>query len=300
MPIGFLQFTSAKILLAITISLVVALGYGYYRYDILAKELTRTQAAFATSTAALQQQIAQLEDNLTQAGVTNAELNNNLQAEKGRNDEFAGQIEGISSAVGILNKLRQTDKELLAKYSKVYFLNENYTPKKLTSLEGNYTSDPSKTLILHAEVWSRLKRLIDGAASDGVEIKVVSAYRDFSTQTSLKSQYRVTYGSGANQFSADQGYSEHQLGTTVDLSSPENSNLLDNFQSTKAYKWLLDNAHKYGFIISYPENNEYYQFEPWHWRFVGVDLATDLHDANANFYDWDQRGIDEYLVKIFD
>ena len=301
---NFLQSTGTRICLASIVLLVATLTYGYYYYDgaitTLTTTLNDTEAAFASSTAAFQQQVAELSNNLAQASATNTELNNNLQAEKERNDQFAGQIEDISSAVGVLDKLRQTDKELLQKYSKVFFLNEHYAPKKLTSLEPEYASDQSKTLLLHAEVWQQLKRLIDRAERDDVVIKVVSAYRDFGTQTSLKSQYKVTYGSGANQFSADQGYSEHQLGTTIDLSSPENNNALENFQSTKAYQWLLDNAYKYGFVLSYPENNTYYQFEPWHWRFVGEDLASDLHRASANFYDWDQRKIDEYLVKIFD
>jgi D-alanyl-D-alanine carboxypeptidase len=75
---------------------------------------------------------------------------------------------------------------------------------------------------------------------------------------------------------------------------------LDGFQSTPAYQWLLDHAHEYGFVLSYPANNSYYVFEPWHWRFVGEDLADDMHDGGAHFYDWDQRKIDSYLIKIFD
>ncbi|MEK7495870.1 MAG: D-alanyl-D-alanine carboxypeptidase family protein, partial [Patescibacteria group bacterium] len=64
--------------------------------------------------------------------------------------------------------------------------------------------------------------------------------------------------------------------------------------------WLTENAYKYGFILSYPKQNTYYRFEPWHWRFVGVALATKLHDGNKYFYDLSQREIDQYLVSIFD
>ncbi len=52
--------------------------------------------------------------------------------------------------------------------------------------------------------------------------------------------------------------------------------------------------------MSYPKSNIYYQYEPWHWRFVGEDLAEDLHDDKKNFYELDQREIDKYLIKIFD
>ena len=72
------------------------------------------------------------------------------------------------------------------------------------------------------------------------------------------------------------------------------------FAQTAAYTWLLNNAHTYGFILSYPKSNTYYIYEPWHWRFVGVDLAKDLHKAKKNFYDLDQREIDKYLITLFD
>ncbi len=110
----------------------------------------------------------------------------------------------------------------------------------------------------------------------------------------------MQYGAGANTFSADQGYSEHQLGTTVDFSSDEIGGGLTDFQNTKAFAWLEENAHRYGFTLSYPEANEYYIYEPWHWRFVGQELADDLYDDGKHFYDYDQRTIDEYLISIFD
>ena len=113
----------------------------------------------------------------------------------------------------------------------------------------------------------------------------------------------MTYGSGtANQFSADQGYSEHQLGTTLDFTTPVIKGALLSFAKTTAYTWMNDNAYKYGFVISYPKQNTYYEYEPWHWRFVGRELATYLHniDNGGYFYQLDQRFIDTYLVKIFD
>ena len=111
----------------------------------------------------------------------------------------------------------------------------------------------------------------------------------------------MTYGAGtANSFSADQGYSEHQLGTTVDMITSGLGGVLDGFDTTKAYQWMLSNAYKYGFILSYPKNNNYYVYEPWHWRFVGIKFAKYLHDQKLNFYDLEQRTIDSYLVSIFD
>ncbi len=98
----------------------------------------------------------------------------------------------------------------------------------------------------------------------------------------------------------DQGYSEHQLGTTVDFTTSDIGTSFSGFEQTQAYQWLLDNAYKYGFTLSYPQGNTYYQFEPWHWRFVGKDLAERLHEEGISFYDLSQREINQYLVFLFD
>ena len=217
-------------------------------------------------------------------------------------DAFQGKIQDIGDTVTVLNKLSQTDKELLKKYSKVYFLNENYVPAKLTQVDKVYIFDGGGTnFLIHTDVWPHLKMLLDNARSNNLSLLVASAFRSFDIQASLKSEYKVIYGAGtANQFSADQGYSEHQLGTAVDFTTTSAGGTLSKFQTDPAYKWLENNAYKFGFILSYPEKNTYYKFEPWHWRYVGVALAEKLHADNKYFYDLDQREIDAYLIKLFD
>ena len=146
-----------------------------------------------------------------------------------------------------------------------------------------------------------VEKMITAGNADGVAVLVESAYRSFADQAVLKSNYKITYGAGtANKFSADQGYSEHQLGTAIDFTTLKTSGALEGFDKTPEYKWLTDNAYKYGFVISYPAGNKYYKYEPWHWRFVGVALATKLHEDGIYFYDMDQRLIDNYLANIFD
>lgn len=214
-------------------------------------------------------------------------------------NSFQNQIENLVGTVGTLEKLAKTDEELLAKYSKVYFLNENYIPSRLIEIKERFLTKEATNKEIHLQVWPYLERLLIEANGEGHNLLVASAFRSYGTQAALKSAYKVTYGSGANAFSADQGYSEHQLGTAVDFTTPASgSALLQSGDPT--YEWLRDNAHKYGFILSYPPNNAYYKFEPWHWRFVGVKLATRLHADNMNFYDWDQREIDRYLINLFD
>ncbi|MDP2642085.1 MAG: M15 family metallopeptidase [bacterium] len=277
-------------LTGIVVALVLA-GYGIYKYRTL-----NTQFDLVV------EQNANLTDQLGETTNTRNALADLSRYQQTIIDSFQGQIQNISGTVGTLEKLSQTDPELLRKYSKVYFLNENYVPAKLTQVEELYVfKQNGGNLLIHNDVWPFLKRLLEDARSSGIEMLIVSAFRSFDTQESLKSEYAVIYGAGtANQFSADQGYSEHQLGTSVDFTTVAAGGVFSKFQTDPAYQWLKDNAYKYGFILSYPEKNVYYKFEPWHWRFVGVELARMLHGENKYFYDLGQREIDEYLIKLFD
>lgn len=228
-------------------------------------------------------------------------LERSLDDLKTENETLAKRLGRLNNKVDTLEKLKEIDKELLQKYSKVYFLNENYAPKELKKIDQIYSYNKDKEFFLHAEVVPFLERMLKRAERDGMHIRVISAYRSFAEQKSLKGTYTTVYGTtAANKFSADQGYSEHQLGTTVDLTTEALGAGYTSFQKTKEYLWLKDNAYRYGFILSYPQNNKYYVFEPWHWRFVGESLAERLHDDNIEFYDLDQREIDEYLIKLFD
>jgi D-alanyl-D-alanine carboxypeptidase len=213
---------------------------------------------------------------------------------------FGGQIQEITSTVGTLDKLSKTDKELLEKYSKVYFLNEHYVPNSLTNIPPDYIYEKGKEMKIHTQVFPFLQAMIVAAKNEKIDLKIISAYRSFGEQGALKTGYTLSYGTGANSFSADQGYSEHQLGTTVDFTTSEIGANFNKFKTTDGYKWLQDNAYKYGFILSYPEGNGYYQFEPWHWRFVGKKLAEMLHIEGLHFYDLSQNKIDAYLINIFD
>ncbi len=222
-----------------------------------------------------------------------------LQEEIDKTNIFADQISDIASTVGDLDKLSKTDKELLLKYSKISFLNEHYVPFSLATITPVFIANHEAQRI-NSSVWPFLERLLVKASSSGIDLRVNSAYRSFGTQAKIKTGYNFTYGAGtANNFSADQGYSEHQLGTAVDFSTPNTGGDF-KFGETKAFSWLVANAYRYGFILSYPKNNGYYQYEPWHWRFVGVELATKMHDENKYFFDYPQRTLNLYLANIFD
>ena len=289
-------------LLAIGLSTatVVSIGYHAYYYVQVYKELQKTSQNLFTTTEGFEKITQNIQQEVFRMKIANTNLANSLNAEKNKNEFFAEQISGIQGTVNVLEKLSKTDEELLQKYSKVYFLNENYVPENLSVIDKKYTYNQNEIYQIHAKAQPFLYALLETASSSGSGLEIISAYRSFGTQASLKYGYSVVYGSGANQFSADQGYSEHQLGTTIDFTTPQTGASFSKFESTSVYKLLRDNAHKYGFVLSYPKNNQYYIYEPWHWRFVGVSLATRLYNDHQHFYDLNQREIDTYLVSIFD
>lgn len=239
------------------------------------------------------QRLVDISDILSEEQLQRGELSESLM-------DYQRKVGRLSGTVETLEKLTSTDPELLQKYSKVFFLNEHYRPVDVIKIPKKYTIDNGKEVSIHADVWDFLEKLLEDAHDDGIDIRVLSGYRSFAEQATLKGDYLVQFGTGANRFSADQGYSEHQLGTTVDFTTSVIGENLDAFEGTEAFTWLQKQAYRYGFTMSYPQNNEYYEYEPWHWRFVGRDLARYLHREEKHFYDLEQRKIDEYIPSLFD
>ncbi len=256
-------------------------------------ELAQMQEEHAKTEAEIE---ARLEEKTSQS----IALEGQLRLLEEEHSDSKRTVRKLSEEVQDLEKIVETDPELLAKYSKVYFLNENYAPSTLAPVPSLFVFQKDRTYEVHAQMEPFLTDLLEESAKDGMALLVASAYRSFATQTALKSSYTVRYGSGANAFSAEQGYSEHQLGTTVDLTTPSVGGTFAGFDKTDEYEWLTDNAWRYGFILSYPRGNSYYQYEPWHWRFVGTELAERLHEEKETFYDLDQRTLDKYLGVLFD
>lgn len=291
-----MKFSRPGIIFAVC-SVLLIVGYVEYRnygFENRFKENQMGINSLQADMKTLNQSIATLADQ-GQNFVT--KLNSTAE----QNSAVQDQIGKVTATVGTLDKISKTDPQLLQKYSKVYFLNEHYMPPSLATLESQYTYNKNTEYQVLGQVLPSLVKMIDAAKTQGMNLLVISAYRSFGTQATLKKSYKVTYGAGtANQFSADQGYSEHQLGTTVDLTTPQVGATFEGFDKMPEYAWLKAHAHEYGFILSYPQSNSYYQYEPWHWRFVGVPLAIKLHNENKYFYDYDQRIINDFLATLFD
>ncbi len=304
------------IAVAVVAVFLAAIAYAFVRMFALEARVAELTAELASTTAvvdanrtllasdllALRAETVGISETLagTKADVMAAQSNiSDVRNQVGGVQQTVGSISG---AVTTLEKLTKTDPELLQKYSKVFFLNENYRPRSLTNILQDYVYSNSKPEAVATEVAPFMNDMLAAAKSAGLQLYVKSAYRSFEDQQVVKSQHVTAFGAGtANAFSADQGYSEHQLGTTVDLvTNGMNGQLIEAFDDTQAFQWLSQNAHRYGFIMSYPQGNSFYEYEPWHWRFVGVKLATYMKEQNRNFYNLDQREIDAYLAELFD
>jgi len=139
--------------------------------------------------------------------------------------------------------------------------------------------------VVRTEVADALVRLFDAAQQDGYSLMVGSAYRSASYQQGLFNSYVASAGyDEASKYSALPGHSEHQLGLAVDLSTLSQQCFLSAcFIGTAEGQWLAAHAHEYGFTLRYPEGKEAitgYNFEPWHYRYVGIPLATALHQSD--------------------
>lgn len=154
-----------------------------------------------------------------------------------------------------------------------------YVPQDLVTLPKNLSVKQRR---VRRQVADALEIMAQAALADGVKLNVDSAYRSYNTQYDLFHRYAKRDGVlTAETYSARPGQSEHQLGTAVDFGGT-NSDYDDAFAETNQGKWLLANAYKYGFSLSYPKGAQDitgYKYEPWHYRFIGVDLALEWKES---------------------
>lgn len=125
-------------------------------------------------------------------------------------------------------------------------------------------------------------------AETGLHLVNASPYRSYQTQKNLYARYRTQYSEATtDRFSARAGYSEHQTGLALDVIAPGGT--LNGFKNTQQFVWMRDNAHRFGFILRYGDGMEYitgYKFEPWHYRYVGVDAATFIYENDLTFEEY--------------
>lgn len=176
-------------------------------------------------------------------------------------------------------------------------LPDDYEPSDLTEPQVEFSfSGKSEKKLLRKEAAQALEQLFQLAAEDGIKLYGVSGYRSKATQTTIYNYNVKTQGQEeADKVSAKPGFSEHQTGLAIDVSSRSaNFALEEVFGSTEEGKWLAEHAHEAGFIIRYLKGKEHitgYSYEPWHIRYVGVDMAKEIYDNGWTLEEYFQEAV---------
>ncbi|MFI3307730.1 MAG: M15 family metallopeptidase [Mycoplasmatota bacterium] len=165
--------------------------------------------------------------------------------------------------------------------NKFNYLPEDYVPEVVSipltyAYDDNYLTQDAKDAYVN---------MASAALSEGIQLIAFSTYRSYEEQETLYNRYKTSYGLAfAEEYSARAGFSEHQTGLAVDITTPGYS--MDTFDESDSYSWLISNCYKYGYILRYPENSEHltgYSYESWHYRYVGVDVATKIYNEGITF-----------------
>lgn len=168
----------------------------------------------------------------------------------------------------------------------------DYVPENLVvpNVPFSFSGENEKRYV-RADTAKALEELFAGAMEEGIELVAVSGYRSYQRQDFLYNYYVDKKGlEYAEQFSAQPGKSEHQTGLSMDVSAAVVTfDLVQDFGETSEGVWLEKNAHKYGFIIRYPEGKSDitgYHYEPWHIRFVGKEMAKEIYEQGLTIEEY--------------
>lgn len=177
--------------------------------------------------------------------------------------------------------------------NKHYYADGNYKGQNLIDVDKQYNLY-NTSFKLSEECYEAFLKMYNDAKEQGYAFKINSAYRSYETQIKIYQGWVNKDGVAlADTYSARAGFSEHQTGYAFDVRDYPFTN--DDYSKTKSFTWVSENAYKYGFIIRFPKDKEYitgYQYEPWHYRYCGIECATYIHDNDITFEEYY-----EYFIK---
>lgn len=197
----------------------------------------------------------------------------------GLNHDFYSNIHSIvnpQSLTVLVNKYNQ--------------LSSSYIPGDLEMIEHRFNSD--KFLLRHV-AREAFETMCCAAEQEGIFLTAISTFRSYTYQDQVyyrkltPLQSMDEYQAERDKVSARAGHSEHQTGLAVDINDLEQT-----FEDTQEGRWLAINSYQYGFILRYPKGKEHitgYDYEPWHFRYLGLELARDVYRSNLTY--------DEYYIR---
>lgn len=197
----------------------------------------------------------------------------------------------IATATATPEPSVEYDSDLHVLVDKERSLPDGYAPPDLEFIPPEWIAPELGGLQLRAVALDALRPMVAAAAEDGVDLRIRSAYRSYDEQVRTFQYWVDLLGEEqARRESAEPGHSEHQLGTTMDFASPENGwELLESFADTASGQWLAEHAHEHGFALSYPREGEGitgYIFEPWHYRYIGVEASTAWRESGLTLIEF--------------
>lgn len=191
-----------------------------------------------------------------------------------------------------LDLRKKDDGDVLVLVNKLHAVSKKYMPTDMVAIDGKYTTNQG--LEMKADAYKAFKKMRKAAKADGVSFKICSAYRSYETQKWLYQNYLSTMGKELRDIrSAAPGRSEHHTGYAIDITAKSMGwTLSQEFANTSEGKWIKKNCAEYGFIIRYPKGKTDitgYDYEPWHLRYVGVDVAKEITEKDVTLEEYLRR-----------
>ena len=184
----------------------------------------------------------------------------------------------------------KVDKDILMLVNKYNYLESDYVPD-IVNVSSSYAYAGNKT---RQDVLEAFIDMASAAKDEDITLIINSSYRSYDDQMKVWTSRKNMNGEQkADQYAARAGFSEHQSGLALDMAQFNSSE--DDFENAPGFTWLSNHAHEYGFILRYPKDCEEitgYSYESWHYRYVGVDVATKVYNENITY--------DEYYAYYLD
>lgn len=167
--------------------------------------------------------------------------------------------------------------------NKFYSLDNTYNSDNMVTVSKQYSYGENQ--MLTSDTFDAFLNMFHAAKNEDLTLIINSSFRSYEEQEEVYNDYKNSRGEiEANKIAAKPGFSEHQTGMAVDIQTYGSK--ASTFEEFDEFKWLQDNAYKYGFILRYPKDKEYltgYEYESWHYRYVGIEAATYIHENDITF-----------------
>lgn len=199
--------------------------------------------------------------------------------------EYSKKEENLEKVISLVNvganndfysntTMTDTSKKYFMLVNKYHYLDANYKPEKIVSISNWYAYEGHSA---DKEVYEQYKKMWKAANKEGLTFLVNSSYRTLEEQ-------QEEYDLFGDEYASRPGFSEHQTGLALDIVT--HGTIGNSFEDTDEFEWLQNHAHEYGFILRYPKGKENitgYEYESWHYRYLGTELATKVYKSSLTY-----------------